>query len=183
MGVDAVPKVPVKCGRPLDGHYAVHMERVPKPRSPGGVRRTRGACKDRRRDARPLSYLHPYMPLTSDQFASALLALLRQQPSAGAGAEQRREPRISVTGLVVLTADGSDVPPIHARLKDISRGGVGFTHHSGLPKGRRMILHLPSSEGQPRSVPCEVRHCTLVRDELYLIGVAFPEDATTSASA
>jgi hypothetical protein len=122
------------------------------------------------------------MALTSDQFARSLIALLRQRPHDPA-AEQRREPRVPVTGVVVLTADGSDQPPIHARLKDISRGGVGFMHHTGLARGRRMILHLPSSEGESRSVPCEVRHCTLVRDELYLIGVAFPADATASPPA
>src|SRR4051794_23102414 len=107
-------------------------------------------ARRRRRDAPAVSYLHPHMPLTSDQFASALLAILRQQPLAGTVAEQRREPRVSVTGMVVLTSDDSDDPPIHARLKDISRGGVGFTHHAGLPKGRRMILHLPSSEDEAR---------------------------------
>src|SRR6059036_1437219 len=119
------------------------------------------------------------MPLTSDQFVSALMALLRQPDRLGA--EQRREPRISVTGVAVLTAEGSDEPPIHARLKDISRGGIGFTHHAGLAKGRRMVLHLPVAEGKPRSVPCEVRHCTLVRDGLYLIGVAFPDEAAPAA--
>jgi len=120
------------------------------------------------------------MPLTSDQFASALLVLLRQPDRPGA--EQRLEPRISVTGAVLLTADGSDEPPIHARLKDISRGGIGFTHHAGLAKGRRLILHLPSSDGESRSVPCEVRHCTMIRDGLFLIGVAFAEE-TDQATA
>src|SRR4051812_44979138 len=114
------------------------------------------------------------MPLTSDQFASALLALLRQQASAGSGTDRRLGPRARARGPAGLRPDGATAPPIPSRLKDIPRGGAAFTHHSGLPKARRMILLLPSSEGQPRSVPCEVRHCTLVRDELYLIGVAFP---------
>jgi PilZ domain len=114
------------------------------------------------------------MPLTSDQFVGALNTLLRQ-PS-GSGAEQRREPRVSVSGVVLLTAEDSDEPPIHAHLKDLSRGGVGFTHHAGLAKGRRLRLHLPSAEGEPHTVRCEVRHCSLVRDGLYLIGVVFLDD-------
>jgi hypothetical protein len=38
-----------------------------------------------------------------------------------------------------------------------------------------LVLHLPSTDDESRLVPCEVRHCTMVRDGLFLIGVAFSE--------
>lgn len=111
------------------------------------------------------------MSLTLERFEQILLALLRQAGHS----ERRREPRIPITGLVLLTPDGSDDPPIQARLTDISRGGAGLTHHQALQQGRRMLIHLPLPDADPQPVRCEVRHCDLIRESSYLIGVSFLE--------
>jgi c-di-GMP-binding flagellar brake protein YcgR len=111
------------------------------------------------------------MSLTLELFEQVLLALLRQ----GGHSERRREPRIPITGLVLLTPDGADDPPIQARLTDISRGGAGLTHHAALRQGSRLIIHLPLPDADPQPVRCEVRHCDLIRESSYFIGVAFVE--------
>lgn len=74
----------------------------------------------------------------------------------------------------MLIPENADDVPIHARLRDISRGGVGFSHHSGLPRGRRMTLHLSTTAGaELKPVRCEVRHCEQTGDNAFLIGVSF----------
>src|SRR5689334_21286967 len=120
------------------------------------------------------------MRLTSEQFGRLLMAVARQPPGAAAGGvrddqdERRSEPRVPADGVVVLMPENADDVPIHARLRNISRGGVGFTHHNGLPKGRRMTVHLPTARGEDQvPVLCEVRHCEQTGETTYTIGVAF----------
>ena len=113
------------------------------------------------------------MRLTSNQFERILLTLTRQA-GRGGGEDHRTDPRVPADGIVLLIPEDADDVPIHARLRDISRGGVGFSHHSGLPRGRRMTLHLPAGTGeQPDPVRCEVRHCEQTGENAFLIGVSF----------
>jgi hypothetical protein len=111
------------------------------------------------------------MGLSAEQFDKVLAALLGQSGLS----EQRQEHRVSISAAVLLTADieVADHPPIQALLTDLSRGGAVLTHHAGLPAGRRMSIHLPMIGGEPEAVRCEVRHCDLIRESWFLIGVAF----------
>jgi c-di-GMP-binding flagellar brake protein YcgR len=115
------------------------------------------------------------MRLTSDQFERALMALARRSGSKrGGGDERRSDPRVQAAGIVVLTPENADDIPIHARLRDISRGGVGFSHHTGLVKGCRMTVRLHATAGtETQPIRCEVRHCEQTGDNAFLIGIAF----------
>jgi hypothetical protein len=113
------------------------------------------------------------MGLSAEQFEKIVAGLLGQCGLS----ERRREHRVSISAAVLLTPDagnpGADHPPIHALLTDLSRGGAGLTHHAELAVGHRMRVHLPVKGEEPLAVPCDVRHCDLIRESWYLFGVAF----------
>jgi hypothetical protein len=120
------------------------------------------------------------MRLTSEQFERLLLALARRSGGGGGGVhgdldERRSEPRVPADGVVVMTPENANGIPIHARLRNLSRGGLGFSHHSSLPRGRRMTLRLPGWGGDddPEQLRCEVRHCELTGEDMFTIGVSF----------
>ena len=117
------------------------------------------------------------MGLAAGQFDKILATLLGQSGFA----ERRREHRVSIAAAVLLTPDvgnGGEHPPIHALLTDLSPGGAGFTHHAELAVGHRMIMHLPVTGRERVAARCEVRHCERIRENWFLIGVAFLDRTT-----
>jgi hypothetical protein len=65
------------------------------------------------------------------------------------------------------------VPPIVVPLRNLSPGGLGFTHQASMPPGRHVFVWLPQSGAEPTAVRATVRHCQILKQGLYLIGVEF----------
>jgi hypothetical protein len=111
------------------------------------------------------------MLLTQDRFERAI-ALLMQRAGEREG---RRVPRVPLRGTVavVLAAGGVPVP---VNLRDVSRGGLAFTYHEALPKGRDVLVELPTSPAASEWFGCVVRHCEQIGPDMFLVGLEFAAD-------
>src|SRR5438105_3429586 len=97
------------------------------------------------------------MELSGEQFESIVNGLLaHRQPSEG-----RRAPRLNIRADVEIIVHPDKAKPETWRiqLQDVSRGGVGFAHHTALSKADLFALRLPTNTGTHMTVLCVVRHC------------------------
>jgi hypothetical protein len=117
------------------------------------------------------------MLLSQDRFERAV-ALLRQRVGER---EARRVPRVPIRGTVSAVLE-PDARPIPVNLRDISRGGFGFSHHDAIPKGREVLMELPTSPEESEWLRCVVRHCAQIKPDMFLIGVEFADDAAGEAA-
>ena len=111
------------------------------------------------------------MELSKEDFW-AVVGGLEAQPDTE---EMRRASRVMLRRLVTVVPE----PPVPGgelvgvRLRDVSRGGVCILHHQGMPKGKQFVLRLPRAGAPELSVRCTVRHCEMVRQDVYAIGAEF----------
>ena len=110
------------------------------------------------------------MQLTDDDFAG----LLRRWETDREKSEGRRSPRVLTRRRVTLISDPEDaiLGQTELTLLDISRGGVRISHHQGMPVGKRFVLVL-AAEPAPFRAICVVRHCEMVKFDLFHIGAEF----------
>lgn len=106
-----------------------------------------------------------------------LIDLLQRFESTPDPQEVRRNVRVAARRHVTILTD----PAGHAGekdmvLQDLSCGGVSLTHHEAMPRGKRFLLLLPGPGDAPKTLPCVVRHCEMVKQHLFRIGAEF--DAT-----
>src|SRR5688500_12796325 len=118
------------------------------------------------------------MLLTQDQFERAI-ALLTQRAGEREG---RRVPRVPVRGTVpvVLEPDGRPKP---VSLRDISRRGLGLTHCEPIPKGRQVLVGLPTSPARTEWLRCVVGHCARLTPDTFLVGLEFVDEPSAVAGA
>ena len=109
------------------------------------------------------------MELSAEQLRELVEAIQAQT-----GHDRRRFPRFSVRGTVMLVADPlRPGQPIAVAVRDVSNGGLSFTHHEGLRTGRQLAIRFTDGSGAPRMIGCEVKYCGCLGDNHFLIGVEF----------
>src|SRR5205814_1681511 len=81
------------------------------------------------------------MLLSDEQFRRAINAV-----SENSGvAESRRTARSTVRGAISVSPETAEIgaPPIAVQLRNLSCGGLGFTHQASMPPGRHLFVWLP----------------------------------------
>jgi hypothetical protein len=114
------------------------------------------------------------MQLSAEQFEKILSALRSDAPLASAK-DKRRRPRVGLraTVSIVETSPRGQGVRAQATLRDISREGLGLQRASGMKVGSRFLVQFSTSDGQPQSILCTVRHSESVADATWHIGATF----------
>ncbi len=86
--------------------------------------------------------------------------------------DKRREPRVGMAGevdFVTITELGKRVAGI-AKVRDVSRSGIGllFSHH--IASHQRFVVQLESSSGEPIWLVCNAAHCRAVEGGHFSVG-------------
>jgi hypothetical protein len=118
------------------------------------------------------------MLLTQDRFERAIVLLMQRAGDR----EGRRVPRVPMRGTVaaVLKPEDAGGGPVPVGLRDLSRGGLGFTHHAAVVKGRPVLVELPASPERSEWLRCVVRHCEQIKPDMFLVGVEFADDGAVA---
>jgi hypothetical protein len=86
--------------------------------------------------------------------------------------DKRIEPRVGMAGeanLVSIRPDGKRIVS-RVRVRDISRGGIGFCANTKFGKDQRIIIQLQSSHSEPIWLICIAAHCRRLEVDRYAIG-------------
>jgi hypothetical protein len=87
---------------------------------------------------------------------------------------KRREPRVGLRNRVALTAlkgpNNTPEPSAIVNVRDLSRDGIGFLHHSRIPSNTLFTIRLPALEDGDLLALYKVRHCQLLEEGLYRVG-------------
>jgi hypothetical protein len=77
------------------------------------------------------------------------------------GKDKRREPRVGLAGeadYVTISGDGTRQAGV-AKIRDVSRTGIGLVCAQQVPKHQRFVVQLESSNEQPIWLVCNVAYC------------------------
>jgi hypothetical protein len=66
-----------------------------------------------------------------------------------------------------------DHKPVTVKVRDVSRGGIGFLAEQPLPENSTWELVMLENSYATASQPIVIRHCQPVADQLYLVGGQF----------
>ena len=137
------------------------------------------------------------MMLSANLFEGVIAALGAEWAAVSPSGGERREPRVSAGGRVVIVpcpegVDAGHKPPLSVPLRDLSRGGVRFLMPRRLPLDTQFVLLLPrgaeapagktASAGAPAAskpavaplaVECTVIYWQPLARELFAIGGQF----------
>jgi hypothetical protein len=96
--------------------------------------------------------------------------------AAGGDSEGRKAARVSLGVIIMVRAlvAGQLSPAFSVRVRDISATGISFVHERPIKQGSHIVFSLPSGlDAGPLHVLCEVRHCRLAADRVYIVGMCF----------
>jgi hypothetical protein len=86
--------------------------------------------------------------------------------------DKRLEPRVGMAGeanLVSLRDDGRCVTN-RARIRDVSRTGIGLVHNRRFESNKRFIIQLQSHTGDPIWLICMTAYCRRQSSDCFSIG-------------
>jgi hypothetical protein len=95
-------------------------------------------------------------------------------------------PRIPFGTPVIVQPMDHGSPPGQARMRDISKSGIGLLCTTQMPLGESFLLRLPHSQCKHLWICCTVTRCHNVADGLFIVGADFDriiEPPTASAPA
>ena len=116
------------------------------------------------------------MSLSAEELDGVIEGLIT---AAGHEGGLRRTPRVSLRGAATafpVQGDGAGFP---IKVRDVSRGGLAFTHNAPLAVGTPLTVRLPlPNDAEPLRLTCHVRHCRQAKPGLFTIGAAFENPLT-----
>jgi len=101
------------------------------------------------------------------------LSRLEGLRSGGGRTSRRRHKRFIVRGQAELfdtDSSSSGEPPVAIMLRDMGRGGLGFVADSSVDLGSVRRLRLTQRGYCIGETSLVVRHCSQVKDQIYLVG-------------
>ena len=123
------------------------------------------------------------MRLTAELLVDMLRDLRADSPGtrARSGQSRRRLPRIGVRlQMTILPLDGDrEMQQVTVRVRDIGRGGFGFTHNTPLQPGQQFLVELPRQIGGTTWILGEVNRCEEQAGGTCLIGSRIRLDVPT----
>ena len=113
------------------------------------------------------------MQLTAESFQQMLDALALAPVDLRKRRSSRRIPiRADV---IVSQSDGGTATGavLEITVTNASPGGLGFTCHADVEPGVELLLYLPSRQGHPVTLRCEVLHCEPTPGGAFQVGARF----------
>ena len=86
--------------------------------------------------------------------------------------DKRLEPRVGMAGevtLIYLDTEGKR-KSTRARVRDVSRSGIGLYHRTKFGKDQRMVVQLQSANGDPIWLLCVPAHSNCVEKDRWVVG-------------
>ena len=117
------------------------------------------------------------MSLSAEELDGVIEGLIT---AAGHEGGLRRTPRVSLRGAATaFPVQGDAAGGFAIKVRDVSRGGLGFTLDRAIAVGTPLTVGLPlPADAEPLRLTCHVRHCRQVRPGLYAVGAAFENPLT-----
>src|SRR5215208_98022 len=116
------------------------------------------------------------MMLSANLFEGVISALGAEWAAVSPSGGERREPRVSAGGRVVIVpcpegVEAEHKPPLSVPLRDLSRGGVRFLMPRRLPLDTQLVLLLPRAPEAPAGKPAPVGAPAAIRSAVAPLAV------------
>lgn len=110
--------------------------------------------------------------ILSAELFEQIAEALKSDGRPGTSKDKRLEPRVGMTGEVMLLSVGGRQRrgTLSVRVRDISRSGVGLYHNKRFAKDQRFIIELNTFRGEPIWMICVAAYCRKLEEDRFTIG-------------